>query len=61
MAENNKKSFTVYIGKDGRLTIPKGTRDALGIVDGDLIECTVRKVKQKARAQTVSVLEEKPK
>ncbi|TRZ49434.1 MAG: hypothetical protein D4S01_08535 [Dehalococcoidia bacterium] len=59
MAEANKKSFTVYIGKDGRLTVPKGTRDALGIVDGDLIECTVRKVKRKARAQTVRVLEEK--
>jgi len=51
MAEKNEKSFTVYIGKDGRLTVPKGTRDALGIVDGDLIECTVRKV----------VLEEKSK
>ena len=61
MAEENKMSFTVYIGKDGRLTVPKGARDALGIVDGDLIECTVRKVKQKARAQTVRVLEEKSK
>ena len=46
MAKANKMSFTVYIGKDGRLTVPKGTRNALGIVGRDLIECTVRKVKR---------------
>jgi AbrB family looped-hinge helix DNA binding protein len=38
--------FTVYIGKDGRITVPKGVRDALGIVEGDLVECTIRKVKR---------------
>jgi AbrB family looped-hinge helix DNA binding protein len=39
--------FTVYIGNDGRITVPKEVRDALGIVKGDLVECTIRKVKMK--------------
>lgn len=38
--------FTVHVGTDGRITVPKGVRDALGIVEGDLVECSVRKVKR---------------
>jgi len=38
MIKEKKMSFTVYIGTDGRLTVPKGVRDGLGIVEGDLIE-----------------------
>ncbi len=39
--------FTVYIGTDGRMTVPKEVRDALGIAEGDLVKCTIRKVKQR--------------
>jgi AbrB family looped-hinge helix DNA binding protein len=41
-----KMMFTVYIGEDGRITVPKGVRDALGIAEGDLVECTIRKIKR---------------
>jgi len=44
--KEREMKFTVYIGKDGRITVPKGVRDALGIVEGDLVECTIRKVKR---------------
>ncbi len=38
-------SFTAYIRADGKLTVPKGVRDALDIQEGDLIECKVNKVR----------------
>jgi len=41
-----EKTFTVYVGKDGRITVPKALRDALSITEGDLVECTIRKVKR---------------
>lgn len=45
LTEERETRFTVYIGKDGRMTVPKGVRDALGIEEGDLVECAIRKVK----------------
>lgn len=36
--------FTVYVRGDGRLTVPKEVRDALGVKEGDLVECRIRKV-----------------
>jgi len=38
-------SFMAYVRREGRVTIPKEVRDALGIVEGDLIGCTVKKAK----------------
>jgi len=46
LTKEMKMMFTVYIGEDGRITVPKGVRDALGIVEGDLVECTIRKIKR---------------
>ena len=37
--------FTAYVRKEGRMTVPKGVRDALGIREGDLVNCTIGKVK----------------
>jgi AbrB family looped-hinge helix DNA binding protein len=37
-------AFTVYLRKEGRVTIPKEVRDALGIEEGALVECRVSKV-----------------
>ena len=46
LTKEMKMMFTVYIGEDGRITVPKGVRDALDIVEGDLVECTIRKIKR---------------
>jgi len=40
-----KSEFTVYVRKDGRMTVPKEVRDVLGIEDGNLVKCQIKKVK----------------
>lgn len=47
MSKEEKKEFvfTVYLRKEGRITIPKEVRDALSIEEGALVECRVSKVK----------------
>lgn len=37
--------FTAYVRRNGRMTVPKGVRDALGVREGDLVKCTISKVK----------------
>lgn len=39
--------FTSYVRKEGRITLPKEVRDALGIDEGCLVRCSVVKVKFK--------------
>ncbi len=41
-----ESTFTVYVRKDGKLTVPHVIRDTLGIEEGDLIECHIRKVRK---------------
>ena len=36
--------FTVYLRKEGRITVPKGIRDAWSLKEGDLVECRLRKI-----------------
>jgi len=36
--------FTVYIRRNGRMTVPKEVRDALDIEAGNLVKCKIRKV-----------------
>lgn len=38
-------SFTAYVRRDGKVTVPKGVRDALSIEEGDLVECKIKKVR----------------
>ena len=40
-----KAEFTVYVRKDGRMTVPKGVRAALDIKEGNLVKCDIKKVK----------------
>jgi len=39
-------TFTAYVRTDGKVTVPRGVRDALSIDEGDLVECHIRKVKR---------------
>jgi|GEM_PF-3025791 len=48
MLANNQKAgitFTVYMRREGRVTVPKELRDAYNLKEGDLVECTIRKIK----------------
>lgn len=36
--------FKAYITSNGRMTVPKGVRDGLGIEEGDSVKCKIRKV-----------------
>ena len=45
-AETKKEhTFTVYMRREGRLTIPKELRDACDLKEGDLVECQIKKIK----------------
>ena len=47
MLDNTKTgiTFTVYIRKEGRVTVPKELRDAYDLEEGDLVECRIKKIK----------------
>ncbi len=45
------RSFTVYVRKEGRITIPKEIRDAEKIEEGDLVECTIKPIKTKSSVE----------
>jgi AbrB family looped-hinge helix DNA binding protein len=38
-------TFTVYMRREGRVTVPKELRDAYNLKEGDLVECRIKKIK----------------
>lgn len=38
-------AFVGYVRRYGKVTVPKGVREALGIEEGALVECRIRRVK----------------
>ncbi len=45
---NNEKagnSFTVYMRREGRVTVPKELRDAYDLKEGDLVVCNIKKIR----------------
>jgi AbrB family looped-hinge helix DNA binding protein len=48
MMSNERKegvTFTVYMRREGRVTVPKELRDAYDLKEGDLVECQIKKIK----------------
>ena len=48
LVETTEKSgivFTVYVRREGRVTVPKELRDAYEIFEGDLVECKIKKIR----------------
>ena len=48
MLANNGKAgitFTAYMRREGRVTVPKELRDAYDLKEGDLVECRIKKIK----------------
>ena len=43
--ENVTIIFTVYMRREGRVTVPKELRGAYDLKEGDLVECSIRKIK----------------
>ena len=37
--------FTVYMRREGRVTVPKELRDAYELREGDLVECKIKKIR----------------
>lgn len=44
MSEERTAEFTVYVRKEGRITVPKEVRVALSIGEGDLVKCRIEKI-----------------
>jgi len=40
----DESEFTVYVRRNGRMTVPKEVRDALAINEGSLVKCKIKKV-----------------
>jgi len=47
LSEEKAVEFTVYIRKEGRITVPREVRDALNIEEGNLVRCKVEKLTTK--------------
>ena len=44
VTQQEPTEFTVYVRKEGKITVPKEVRDALRIERGDLVRCRILKV-----------------
>ena len=44
-SEESMIVFTVYVRREGRVTVPKELRDAYEIFEGDLVECKIKKIR----------------
>lgn len=50
MSEEKTVEFTVYVRKEGRMTIPREVRDALTIEEGCLVKCKIKKLDNRGKA-----------
>ena len=47
MSEEKAVEFTVYVRKEGRVTVPREVRAALNIEEGNLVKCKIEKLEIK--------------
>jgi AbrB family looped-hinge helix DNA binding protein len=40
-----ESTFTAYVRRDGKVTVPRVVRDMLGIKEGDLVEFKIQKAR----------------
>jgi len=45
LSREEAAEFTAYVRREGRVTIPQEVRDALIIMEGNLVKCKVIKMK----------------
>jgi len=45
LSKEKAVEFTVYVRKEGRITVPREVRDALNIEEGNLVRCKVEKLR----------------
>lgn len=45
LSEGKAVEFTVYVRKEGRITVPREVRAALNIEEGNLVKCKIEKLK----------------
>jgi len=44
LSEEKAVEFTVYVRKEGRITVPREVRAALNIEEGNLVRCKIEKL-----------------
>jgi AbrB family looped-hinge helix DNA binding protein len=44
LTEEKAVEFTVYVRKEGRVTVPREVRAALNIEEGNLVRCKIEKI-----------------
>jgi bifunctional DNA-binding transcriptional regulator/antitoxin component of YhaV-PrlF toxin-antitoxin module len=44
LSEEKAAEFTVYMRKEGRITVPREVRTALNIEEGNLVRCKIEKL-----------------
>jgi len=47
LSEEKVVEFTVYVRKEGRVTVPREVRAALNIEEGNLVKCKIEKIEIK--------------
>ncbi len=52
MQDTKLASFHARVIQGRRITIPEATADAFGIEKGDLVEVTIRKIKEASKEQS---------
>jgi len=49
LSEEKAVEFTVYVRREGRITVPREVRAALNIEEGNLVKCKVEKLRTKEK------------
>jgi len=47
LSKEKAVEFTVYVRKEGRITVPREVRAALNIEEGHLVRCKIEKLRAK--------------